>query len=123
MSSGQCYFGKGTASACVEGLTLDRMGLGDDRIHDRIYLHPSSSKASKFKICAIYMLPHVMMGEGREEASITRPFHKGTRRQDESSKRHDADAFTEARHLEAVLLPGHAPDAFAYLVSMGTGPY
>lgn len=28
-------------------------------------------------------------------------------------------AFTEARHLKALLLPDHAPDAFAYLVSMG----
>lgn len=29
-------------------------------------------------------------------------------------------AFTEARHLKAILLPDHAPDAFAYFVSMGT---
>lgn len=65
------------------------------------------------------MPPHV--GDGG--ASITRPFHKGSRREDELSKRHDADAFTEARHLEAVLLPSHAPDAFAYLVSMGTKSY
>lgn len=48
------------------------------------------------------MPPHVVT----KGASITQPFHKGSRRQDELSKRHDdADASTGARHLEAPSKP------------------
>lgn len=63
---------KGTASACAEGLTLDRMGLGNDRIpYSRSNISaPVIFQGSQVQdMWAIYMPPHVMKGGGRKSVN------------------------------------------------------
>lgn len=115
-----------------ERLILDRIRLGNDRIPYRrsnISVPVIPRIPSSRYVRDIYAASRRWRKGGRKRggkggkgarwkgASITRPFHKGSRRQDESSKRHDAG--TKQGTSRQCSFPDHAPDAFAYLVSMG----